>query len=72
MMRGSCVPVTWPKVPSLRPLSGPVKLVWLKTLKDSARIWRLVLSPIAKFFIRPRSTFSKPGPRIFPADSLPK
>src|SRR5258708_22630470 len=71
MILGSRVPVTWPKldVPSVVPTV--LKLVWLNTLKASARNWKCVPSVTAMFFIKPTSHLEKPGPRTVPRPAFP-
>src|SRR5258707_4024393 len=65
---------TWlkPSRPSkVKLLVGAWKFVWLKTLKDSTRNWRLNDSEIRIFFMRERSTLTRPGPMSWLRRSLP-
>src|SRR5260370_14571550 len=64
-----------PKLPVLLAVVGSFSSVWLKTLKNSPRIWNRIDSCEGrgkKFLISPVSTFQRLGPRNAPLPTFPK
>ena len=71
MIRAPAVFVNLPKLLAVMLLDTALKLVWLRLLNISARIWNPTRSLIANLLPMEKSTFQRPGRRMAPFPRFP-